>query len=72
LVPDASAEGGRIEAIGAGLAMAVGVSTSDLWFTLLGSGGRALLGEHGLTWLRIALAAGLMGIGVWFVVQGLV
>lgn len=72
VVADASAEGGRVAAIGAGLAMAVGVSTSDLWFTLLGSGGRTLLGERGLTWLRIALAAGLMGIGLWFVVQGLV
>lgn len=71
VVANASAEGGRVAAIGAGLAMAVGVSTSDLWFTLLGSGGRTLLGDRGLTWLRSALAIGLMGIGVWFVVQGL-
>ena len=50
--------------------MAVGVSTSDLWFTLLGSGGRALLGDRGLTRLRSGLAVGLMVIGAWFVVQG--
>jgi threonine/homoserine/homoserine lactone efflux protein len=71
VVADATAEGGRVAALAAGGAMAVGVSTSDLWFTLLGSGGRALLGDRGITWLRTALAAGLMGIGVWFLVQGL-
>lgn len=71
VVTDATTEGGRVAALAAGLAMAVGVSTSDLWFTLLGSGGRALLGDRGTTWLRSALAVGLMGIGVWFAVQGL-
>ena len=71
VVADATTEGGRVAALAAGGAMAVGVSTSDLWFTLLGSGGRALLGDRGITWLRTALAAGLMGIGVWFLTQGL-
>lgn len=71
VVADATADGGRIAALAAGVAMAVGVSTSDLWFTLLGSGGRAFLGDRGITWLRTALAAGLMGIGVWFLTQGL-
>jgi hypothetical protein len=59
-----------VAALAAGLAMALGVSTSDLWFTLLGSGGRAFLGDRGITWLRSGLAVGLMGIGVWFVAQG--
>jgi threonine/homoserine/homoserine lactone efflux protein len=71
VVADATTEGGRVAALAAGAAMAVGVSTSDLWFTLLGSGGRALLGDRGITRLRMALAAGLMGIGVWFLAQGL-
>jgi threonine/homoserine/homoserine lactone efflux protein len=70
VVADATTEGGRVAALAAGLAMALGVSTSDLWFTLLGSGGRALLGDRGITWLRSGLAVGLMGIGVWFVAQG--
>jgi threonine/homoserine/homoserine lactone efflux protein len=70
VVADATTEGGRVAALAAGLAMALGVSTSDLWFTLLGSGGRALLGDRGITWLRSGLAVALMGIGVWFVAQG--
>ena len=70
VVADATTEGGRVAALAAGLAMALGVSTSDLWFTLLGSGGRAFLGDRGITWLRSGLAVGLMGIGVWFVAQG--
>jgi threonine/homoserine/homoserine lactone efflux protein len=72
VVIDATAEGGQMAALAAGLAMAVGVSTSDLSFTLLGSGGRALLGDRGLTWLRSGLAVGLMAIGVLFMVQGVV
>jgi threonine/homoserine/homoserine lactone efflux protein len=71
VVADASSDGGTEAALAAGLAMALGVSASDLVFTLLGSGGRALLGERGLTTLRSVLAVGLMGIGVWFVVLGL-
>jgi hypothetical protein len=50
--------------------MAAGVSTSDLSFTLVGSGGSRVLRERGLRILRGALAAGLVGIGVGFVWVG--
>ncbi len=71
VVAEASADGGRAAALASGLAMAIGVSTSDLSFAAVGSGGRALLGERGLARLRAALAAGLVAIGSWFMVQGL-
>lgn len=70
VVADATADAGRWAAIAASLAMAVGVSASDLSFALLGSGGRVLLGGSGLVRLRTALAIALLAIGVWFVAQG--
>ena len=70
VVAEATAEAGRTAALAAGLAMAVGVSASDLSFSLLGSGGKALLGERGLGWLRTALAGGLVAIGGGFVLVG--
>ena len=57
-------------ALAAALAMAVGVSCSDLTFTILGSGGRRVLGERGLRWIRTALAVALALIGVAFIVEG--
>jgi small neutral amino acid transporter SnatA (MarC family) len=47
------------------------VSLSDLTFTLLGSGGRTLVGDRGLRWIRAVLSIGLAAIGVAFVVQGM-
>jgi len=47
------------------------VSSSDLTFTILGSGGRRLFGERGLRWIRIGLAALLVAIGVAFVTQAI-
>ena len=72
VVAKATADGGRGAAFGAALAMAVGVSSSDFSFTGLGSGGRRVLGDRGLRTLRLALALGLLGIGAWFVVDGLI
>ncbi|MBI3648523.1 MAG: LysE family transporter [Actinobacteria bacterium] len=69
VVAQATTEAGRGAAVASGLAMAAGVSSSDFTFALLGSGGRGLLGERGLRALRIVLAAGLVGIGVWFAWQ---
>src|SRR5207244_8486171 len=57
-------------AFAAALAMAVGVSCSDLTFTIVGSGGRRVLGERGLRWIRTALAVALALIGVAFIVEG--
>ena len=70
VVVDTNADGGQGAAIAAGFAMAIGVSASDLSFVLLGSGGRAVVGERGLVRLRTALALGLVAIGVWFLAQG--
>jgi threonine/homoserine/homoserine lactone efflux protein len=70
VIADASASGGRSEAILAAIAMAVGVSASDILVTSLGTGGRALLGDRGLTWIRAGLAALLMVLGIGLVLQG--
>jgi hypothetical protein len=51
--------------------MAIGVSCSDLSFTILGSGGRRLSGERGLRRIRMGLAALLVVIGVAFVTQAI-
>jgi threonine/homoserine/homoserine lactone efflux protein len=71
VIADATAEGGRDAALAAAFAMTLGVSLSDFMFTLLGSGGRTLVGDRGLRWIRGALSVGLGAIGIVFVVQGI-
>jgi threonine/homoserine/homoserine lactone efflux protein len=71
VVANATADGGTSAALLAALAMTLGVSVSDLTFTVLGSGGRRVLGDRGLRWVRAALSVGLAAIGVAFVLQGL-
>jgi threonine/homoserine/homoserine lactone efflux protein len=71
IVASASAEGGRSAAIVAAVATTLGVSASDLTFTLIGSGGRRAFGDHGLRVIRGVLAGLLIAIGLVFVVQGL-
>ncbi|HTG47489.1 MAG TPA: LysE family transporter [Actinomycetota bacterium] len=63
--------GGTQAAVLAAIAMAVGVSCSDATFTVLGSGGRRLVGDRGLRWIRIGLASALIAIGLAFVVRGI-
>jgi threonine/homoserine/homoserine lactone efflux protein len=70
VIANASAGGGRVDAISAAIAMTVGVSVSDALVTSLGTGGRALLGDRGLTWVRAALAALLVFLGIGLVLQG--
>jgi threonine/homoserine/homoserine lactone efflux protein len=69
---DAAADGGRPAALLAALSMTAGVSASDSLFTVLGSGGRRLLGDRGLLTVRALLAILLCAIGVAFVAQGVV
>lgn len=71
VIAHASSEDGRTAALLAALAMALGVSTSDLAFTLLGSGGHRLFGERALRRIRIGLAGVLAAIGAFLVVRGL-
>ena len=71
LIANATSDGGTGAALAAAVAMAVGVSCSDLTFTILGSGGRRLFGERGLRWIRMGLAALLVAIGVAFVTQAI-
>jgi threonine/homoserine/homoserine lactone efflux protein len=71
VVAQATAAQGRDAALLAAAAMTLGVSCSDLTFSLIGSGGRRVVGDRGLRWIRAALAVALAGIGVWFVLQGL-
>jgi threonine/homoserine/homoserine lactone efflux protein len=71
LVAQATADGGRSSGLLVAAAMTVGVSAADLLSTLIGTGGRAVLGEGGLRWIRAGLAVILLGIGVAFVLQGL-
>ncbi len=70
VIADATADAGRDAALSAALFMTIGVSLSDFMFTLLGSGGRTLVGDRGLRWIRTALSVGLAAIGLAFVVQG--
>ncbi len=71
MIAKVTSDGGTASALAAALAVAVGVSCSDLTFTILGSGGRRLVGEGGLRWIRTGLAALLVVIGAAFVVQGI-
>jgi threonine/homoserine/homoserine lactone efflux protein len=71
LIANATSDGGTGAALAAAVAMAIGVSCSDLTFTILGSGGRRLFGERGVRWIRIGLAALLVVIGVAFVTQAI-
>jgi threonine/homoserine/homoserine lactone efflux protein len=70
VIADATADAGRNAALAAAVFMTAGVSLSDFTFTLLGSGGRRLVGDRGLRWIRGALALGLAAIGIAFVIQG--
>ena len=71
VIADATADGGRDAAVAAAFFMTLGVSASDFMFTLLGSGGRTLVGDRGLRWIRAALSIGLGAIGLVFVAQGI-
>jgi threonine/homoserine/homoserine lactone efflux protein len=71
VVAQAGTDGGRAEALLAAVTMTAGVSLADLLSTLIGTGGRALVGERGLRWIRAALAGALLLIGLTFVAQGL-
>ena len=71
VIADATARGGRDAAFEAAFAMTIGVSLSDLIFTVLGSGGRRLVGDGGLRWIRGGLSIGLAAIGAAFVLRGL-
>lgn len=71
LMANATSDGGTGAALAAAVAMAIGVSCSDLTFTILGSGGRRLFGEQGLRWIRMGLAVLLVAIGVAFVTQAI-
>jgi threonine/homoserine/homoserine lactone efflux protein len=67
----AAADGGRAAAMVTAVAMVGGVSTSDVLFSVVGSGGRRLIGERGVGWIRAGLAVALLIVGAAFVVQGL-
>jgi threonine/homoserine/homoserine lactone efflux protein len=71
VVAEATTEGGRAAGLLVAVAMTVGVSAADLLSTLVGTGGRALLGDRGLRGVRVGLAILLLGIGIAFVLQGL-
>jgi threonine/homoserine/homoserine lactone efflux protein len=71
VIVDATVDGGPDTALAAAVAMTIGVSLSDFTFTLLGSGGRTMVGDRGLRWIRVALSFGLSAIGAAFILQGL-
>jgi len=72
VVAAATVDGGTRAALAAAVAMTVGVSVSDSTFTLLGSGGRRLLGERGLGIVRVGLSVVLLGLGCVFLWRGTV
>jgi threonine/homoserine/homoserine lactone efflux protein len=70
VIAAATVDGGTEGALAAAVAMTAGVSLSDSTFTLLGSGGRRLLGERGLWLVRVGLSFVLLSLGVAFLWQG--
>jgi threonine/homoserine/homoserine lactone efflux protein len=60
----------RTAAVVTAVLIAVGVSTSDLLFSVLGSGGRPLLGDTWLVRIRGLLAVALAALGLLFMWQG--
>jgi threonine/homoserine/homoserine lactone efflux protein len=70
VLASAAADDGRAAALGTALAIAVGVSSSDLLFSIVGSGGRRILGERGLRWIRGGLGMGLIVLGIAFAIDG--
>jgi threonine/homoserine/homoserine lactone efflux protein len=61
---------GRSAAVVTAALIAIGVSSSDLLFSVLGSGGRRLLGDTWLVRIRALLAIALAVLGLVFVWQG--
>jgi threonine/homoserine/homoserine lactone efflux protein len=70
VIAQATTEGGRPAAVATALALGIGVSCADLTFTLLGSGGRRVVGDCGVHVIRGALSVALVALGTWFVWQG--
>lgn len=70
VIAQATTEGGRPAAVATALALGIGVSCADLTFTLLGSGGRRVVGDRGVHVIRGALSVALVALGTWFVWQG--
>jgi threonine/homoserine/homoserine lactone efflux protein len=70
VIAAATLDGGTGAALATAVAMTIGVSLSDSTFTLLGSGGRRLLGERGLWLVRVGLSVVLFGLGGVFLWQG--
>ena len=66
----ATSEGGRPAGVATALALGIGVSCSDLTFAVLGSGGRRVVGDRGVHVIRAVLSVALIGLGLWFVWQG--
>jgi threonine/homoserine/homoserine lactone efflux protein len=71
VVAQATSDGGTGAGLMVAVAMTLGVSLADLTATAVGTGGRALVGEQGLRWVRAALACLLLVVGAIFVLQGL-
>jgi threonine/homoserine/homoserine lactone efflux protein len=70
VIAQATTEGGRPAGVATALALGIGVSCADMTFTLLGSGGRRVVGDRGVHVIRAALSVALVALGAWFVWQG--
>ena len=70
VIAQATTQGGRAAGVATALALGIGVSCADMTFTLLGSGGRRVVGDRGVHVTRGVLSAALVALGAWFVWQG--
>ncbi|MEO8477335.1 MAG: LysE family transporter [Actinomycetota bacterium] len=70
VIADATSSGGRPGGVTTSLALGLGVSCSDLTFAVLGSSGRRVVGDRGVHVIRAVLSVTLIGLGLWFVWQG--
>jgi threonine/homoserine/homoserine lactone efflux protein len=71
IIAQATTEGGRPAGVVTAFALGIGVSCSDLTFTMLGSGGRRLVGDRGVHVIRGVLSVALVALGLWFVWSGI-
>jgi threonine/homoserine/homoserine lactone efflux protein len=70
VIAQATTEAGRSAGVATALMLGIGVSCSDLTFAVLGSGGRRVVGDRGVHLIRAVLSIVLIGLGLWFVWQG--
>ena len=72
LVSSAAHDGGTVSALGAAMALTVGLSMGDSAVVLLGGLGVRRAGDRVVLWVRRVLAGGLAALGLWVLASGVI